>query len=402
MEVIGAPETVAIVDDDESLTFLMKRRLELAHFNIITFHSGREAIAWLREHSVDLLLLDYYLADMTGAEVICSLTEAGVSLPFILMTGHGDEELAVEMMTHGALDYIVKNIAFLDLLLPLVGQAMKRIDQKHRLAQAEIELRKAHDELEIRVRERTAELSRANELLKKEISDRKEAESKLMIYQKRLRNLASELSITEYRERKILAADLHDSIGQNLAFTQIKLEMLRADCVSQEMSDSVDELCKIIAQTIKDTHSLIFDLSPPVLHELGYGAAVKWLADQVQQTHGLNCIYNERNHDISKINLDDDCRMVLFRATRELLVNVAKHAKASYAQIKIGCRDDAIQVTVEDDGMGFDASSKNARIKTDHFGLFNVQERLEHFGGELVIHSNEGKKTKVKLIMPLK
>ncbi len=403
MDMITPIATIVIVDDDEGLVYLMKKRLISTPFKIIGLHRGSDTIEWLKNNSADLLLLDYYLPDMTGADVINSLGDTTKLPPYILMTGHGDEQLAVDMMKKGALDYIVKNIAFLDLLQPLVKQVLERIEQKKRLTEAENELQKAHDQLEIRVEKRTGELSRANERLKKEISVRKDAESKLMAHQERLRSLASELSITEGRERRKLAADLHDSIGQSLAFTQIKLEMLRQESSSEEMSESVDELCRIVEQTIKDTHSLIFNLSPPVLHELGYEAAIRWLTEQIKQNHGLTCIYKEPNEGTPKIDLDDDCRMVLFRATRELLVNVAKHAKASYAQIEINCNHKAVEVTVEDDGVGFEASRKDARInKTNHFGLFNVQERLEHFGGELIIHSNQGNNTKVVLVMPLK
>ncbi|MCK5272558.1 MAG: sensor histidine kinase, partial [Sedimentisphaerales bacterium] len=224
-------------------------------------------------------------------------------------------------------------------------------------------------------------------------------EEALRVYQKELRLLASELSLSEEHERRRIAEDLHDSIGQTLAFTHIKLDLMKEAAEEAGLTKPLREIEKLIGQTIKDTDLLISELSPPVLHELGLVAAVEWQAEQIEQQHNLKCVFRESSQ--SKLDLHSDYRIVLFRAIRELLINVAKHAQANYAKINIGKTDQLIQVTVEDDGIGFNAKKSDSHVGSGGYGLFNIRERLEHFGGYMKVKSNKGHGTRIVLTLPL-
>jgi len=319
----------------------------------------------------------------------------------------GDERLVVEMMKLGACDYLVKDKTFLDLLPAVVEKAFLQLEQKKRLEQTERALRKSKEELEKRVRQRTSELSRSNKRLQTEIADRHRAEQQLRAYQMELRSLASQLTLTEQRERQRLAADLHDTIGQNLAFMQMQMETLREKTATirekkkgQQITDSLDEIHKLIQESIIKTHSLVFELSPPVLHELGFEAAVEWLLEKIQEEHNVKCRLEAQNSGSTR--LDPDVRIVLFRAVRELMINIAKHARAHTAKVSIFANHELMSITVADDGVGFDLNQVRSQTNTSTgFGLFNIRERLEHLGGNVDILSQPDQGTTVTMKISL-
>ena len=197
---------------------------------------------------------------------------------------------------------------------------------------------------------------------------RKQSDERLRVYQERLRSLASELVLTEERERRRLATDLHDSIAQNLAISKIKLHALRGQLVSDDLTSALDEIRELLEPAIRDARSLIFQLSPPILYEMGLEAALESLADQVQQQHGLVTIFTD---DQQPKPLKEDILVLLFRAVQELLINVIKHSEASTARITMR-RDD-----------------------------FSIKERLDYLGGRLEINSRPNQGTQVSLLAPL-
>jgi len=232
------------------------------------------------------------------------------------------------------------------------------------------------------------------------ISDRKKAENELSIYQNRLQSLASELSLTEERERRHIATDLHDHIGQCLAISQIKLKALREKVASSDFAQPFKEIQQLINQAIQYTRSLMFELSPPMLYELGLESAVEWLIEETGKRHGVTTSFQDDKYPKP---LDDEVRLVLFQGVRELLVNTSKHGQANNMQVSIQKDGHNIRIDVEDDGVGFDTSKTTSyENKTGGFGLFNLRERLAYLGGSLQIGSEPGKGTRATLVAPLK
>jgi len=129
--------TIFIVEDNGDLLSLMQRQLQREGYETAGVETGREAIGWLGGNSADLLLLDYQLPDMNGKELMESLQEQGRPMPFVLVTGHGDERLAVDMMKRGARDYIMKEGEFLELMTTVVNQVIKQLEREKRLREAE-------------------------------------------------------------------------------------------------------------------------------------------------------------------------------------------------------------------------------------------------------------------------
>ena len=232
-----------------------------------------------------------------------------------------------------------------------------------------------------------------------DITKRKEAEEKLLLYQEQLRSLASQLSLAEERLRRRIATELHDHIAQNLAISKIKLAALADTASTQQRTEAIREITDLITQAIEDTRSLTFEVSPPVLYELGFEAAVGWLARQAGRRFGLKVEFAD---DGLAKPLDTDIRVLLFQAVRELLVNVVKHAKTGKASISTRKVRNNIRIAVEDKGIGFDASGVGARDYTKGgFGLFNIRERLNYIGGKVEIRSRPNHGTRITIFAPL-
>ncbi len=234
-----------------------------------------------------------------------------------------------------------------------------------------------------------------------DITERKKAEKKLLDYQKQLKSLASELSLTEERERRRIATELHDRISQSLVISKVKLELLRESAPSGDFARALGEVCSSLDQTIRNTRLLTFDLSSPILYELGFEAAVaEWLTEQIQEKYGIE---SEFEDDGQPKPLGDDIRVLLFRDVRELLINVVKHAHAHKVKVSIRRVGSEIRVSVEDDGVGFDlAEVASIAAQTGGFGLFSIRERLEQLGGHLELESKLGHGTRVTIMAPLK
>jgi|UniRef100_A0A7C3UWA0 PAS domain S-box-containing protein len=232
-----------------------------------------------------------------------------------------------------------------------------------------------------------------------DITQQKAAQAEISAYQERLRALASELSLTEERERRLLAADLHDHIGQILALAQIKLGALHQEASSPESQASVNEIREFISQAIRYTRSLTYELGLPILYDLGLEAALEWLAEQMHGQHGL-AVHVHR--DQQALPLSEAARVLVFRVVRELLTNVIKHAQATRVDIEIARQGPFLHLQVLDDGVGFDTAETGARAgKSSGYGLFSIRERLTSLGGLVEINSRPGKGTRVSITVPL-
>jgi len=233
-----------------------------------------------------------------------------------------------------------------------------------------------------------------------DITERMLTEAKLRASQAQLRSLTVQLEFAETRERRRIAADIHDRIGQSLAFAKMKLDQMHASATSTDSARELEELRGLIEQIIVDSRSLIFELSPPVLHELGLLPALKWLAEQMLEQHDV-CVHVRT--DGSGGPTDQDERAILFKAVRELLFNVAKHSKARRAEVSLQAEGNSLKLIVADDGIGFDVSkTRNVTVQGNGFGLFSLHERLLYLGGSLEVDSSPGRGTRITILFPFK
>jgi PAS domain S-box-containing protein len=232
--------------------------------------------------------------------------------------------------------------------------------------------------------------------VQQDITDRKIAEMELIANREKLAAMSMELSMTEERERRNIASDLHDHIAQALAVTRVELGKI-SEQASGDASAKLDSMKTRIDQIINDTRSLIFDISPPVLYELGFKEAVDWLAEQFQEQHGIRIIVLAGKQSVQ---IDQEIRVILFKSVRELLMNVVKHAKATTIEVIITDFEENVHVQVKDDGIGFDASTIHDYLKLASFGILNLTERIKYIGGTIEFSSEQGQGTAVSIIVP--
>lgn len=247
------------------------------------------------------------------------------------------------------------------------------------------------------MKKRTAELTRVKKQLQQDITERRQAEEKIQVYQEQFRSLIFKLALLEERERKRISEELHDNISQNLAFSKIKIAALRES--SAGIARELDEIRELIDQAIQFTRSLTLELNPRVLYDLGFEAAIEWLAKQIQKKHGIMVDFAS---DGKLKQLNSEMSVLLFRIVRELLINSVKHAKAHNARVTIRSDDDNLRINVEDNGIGFDISKIwHYSGKTESFGLVSIRERINYLGGTIEITSQPGQGTRVTLICPV-
>lgn len=233
-----------------------------------------------------------------------------------------------------------------------------------------------------------------------DITKRKKAEKELFDNRSQLKSLASELVLAEERERNRIAANLHDDVCQNLAYTKMKVQVVKAALDDQAQIEDMTEVINTLTRTMQDVRYLTFELSSPVLKELGLEAAVShWLAEQIEQKHG---IATEFTDDGQTKPLEKDVQALLFRSVRELLANVVKHSQAKRVKVAVSRAKDQVLIHLEDDGVGFSPDKVVVGKGTGGFGLFSIRERLSQMGGSLEIDSSPGTGCRSLLRAPLR
>jgi len=231
-----------------------------------------------------------------------------------------------------------------------------------------------------------------------DITKRRQDEELIRSYQEQLSLMASQLSLVEEKERREIAKDLHDNIGQILACAKLKLGELSESC-NADCKQNLRQIYSLVEKSILYTRSLTAELSVPILYEMGLEPAVAWLGREFQKNHSVQFHLSD---DGTSKPLKDETRIVLFKSIRELLNNVAKHAHAKNVTVSLAKNNGSMQVTVEDDGVGFDVADirKGPRIESC-FGLFSVREALKNSGGSVQIVSAPGRATRITLTAPI-
>jgi PAS domain S-box-containing protein len=234
------------------------------------------------------------------------------------------------------------------------------------------------EELERQVTTRTAELLRSQE---------------------QLRALAADLNLAEQRERKRLAAELHDHLAQMLVLVKLKIGQAKHGPAHRTLV-MIKQAEQLLNESLTYTRELVAELSPPVLHEFGLPAAIRWLGEQMKR-FDLNVMLRIDTHD--DLPLPEDQAILLFQSTRELLINVAKHAETKEAVVAVAMHEGTLRITVQDQGVGFVPSSENTLSASSNFstfGLLSIRERMHALGGRCEIDSAPGQGTRSTLILP--
>ncbi len=214
-----------------------------------------------------------------------------------------------------------------------------------------------------------------------------------------LLNFQNRLLKTEERERRQLASDLHDSISQSLVLSIMKLSMISDSNERETIEQQISPINKQLEKTLQMTQSLTFELCPQSLYREGLETALDELAERLKKSFCIEITFED---DDNPKPLSEELRFFLFRATRELLINIKKYANARLVLIRVWRDQDTIKIIVTDDGVGFDPMIlENNSKKEGGYGLFNIKEQLNRFHGTIAIESTPNLGTIVTMTAPL-
>lgn len=349
---------VLLVEDDPDSIRLAGTLLLREGYQVYAAQRGERGLKLAQTVALDLILLDVSLPDLDGYDLCRRLHEDERTrhIPVVFLSARDETRALVVGLDAGAVDYVTK--PFDAAVLAARVRAHVAVGRRLRTLIEEIDLRSQRLETAVT----------------------------------QLRDLTAEMALTAERERQELAAGLHDSILQQLAAARMLMEQAQDGGLT---APGGEDAITLVAAAIRGLRCLMFELSPPVLYELGLTAALEWLADHAHSRWQLPFVLRTEG-DFSGVG--KDLAVLLFQATRELVVNAAKHARAESGLIIARAGAGMLRIIVADDGRGIIPSA--AACRSGGFGLFSIRQRLERLGGRMEIDSSaEG--TRVTLTVSL-
>jgi signal transduction histidine kinase len=388
---------ILLMEDSPSDADLLQESLSqhrVGGFRFTQAGCWAEAAAHLLKQSFDVLLLDLSLLDSDGRDTFVRARAAAPNLPIVVLTGVEDESVGLEAVRHGIQDYLIKGQAYGRQTARAIHYAIERKQAETALKQAEANLQRERDQLEVRVGERTAELSEANRALQAEILQRQRAQA---AHQQVFRRLVA----AEETERGRISRELHDQLGQDLTALKLGLQIVgkQRPC-PPAVRGSISKLEGLTDRLMRDIHRLAWELRPAALDDFGLEMALRRYADEWAALSGVPVDFDSLG--MTKRRLTPELETTLYRITREALTNVFRHAKATRVSVLVERRAGHVSLIVEDDGQGFDAASMlGASATLGKLGLLGMQERATLAGGSFEIESNPGAGTTVFVRLPL-
>jgi signal transduction histidine kinase len=393
---------VLIVDDNASDRKLLRLIFERHGYKeIIEAGDGLDGLKNAKEWRPDLIISDALMPRMDGFQFLWTLkmVEELRNIPFIfysaIYTGLKDEELALRLGAEGFINRPKEPDEFWQEMSAILEKiaAGRRKPHPPPLMEEERDLLRNYCEIV------TGKLEEKVRELEETLARRKVAEEKLIANQERLKALAAELAHAEERERSRIAVELHDAVGQRLARSEMMLGALTKIPISADCIGRIDEIRGILDTVIDQVRSLTFRISPPLLHLVGFEAAVESLCEKFQEDFGIRFTFMT---DGEPRLIGEDLRGALYRMAQELLFNAVKHARANTVALSVKSIENGVEIRVEDDGCGFDTSQLfQYRENRICLGLFSIKERIEYLGGAMEIDSKPGHGTRVYLSVPV-
>jgi two-component system, NarL family, sensor kinase len=435
---------VLIVDDDPALLHALPETVRTRMHGIVveTTDTARDALKRIAETDYDAIITDLKMPGMDGLALLNEIRSLRPLTPTLLITGHGEHDLAVQALRGGAYDFIQKPIDRDYFLASLsravqVYQLRRQVEEQRRAlarhaedlelevdtrtrellvanaakdaalsraqeeiaqrAQAEEALQKLNEQLEQRVIERTRELTKLNAELVREIAERQQAEGEVHRNREELRALAARLMTVQEEERRRISCELHDDLNQKLAVSVMNAEAAERRWSPQEdvNRERLRAIRNEIAELSDDVRKLAYRLHPSILDHLGLAIALQSHVEEFGKREEIEAIFTQRN--LPEI-IPQPVSTCLYRVAQEALRNVAKHAKASRVVVRLAQGDGAVQMSIFDAGVGF-IPPKGKELQG--LGVVSMQERVRLVGGRMSIRSRPNRGTYLFIRVPL-
>ena len=351
---------VLLVEDDEDdyvITRDLLSDIEGKKFNIHWVKNYEEALKEIAEKKHDIYLLDYRLGNKNGLDILQEIRKNDVGkAPAIFLTGQGNDEIDAQALASGAMYYLIKG----EVDPKSLDRCIRYCIQQNLVQQS---IRRSEDEF---------------------------------------RHLSSQLLEAQENERKRVAKELHDSIGQTL--TAIKLNIENCAMRMKERTPGPDTLRALIAMVqgaVEEVHNICMDLRPPMLDDLGIITTIQWFCREFSQASPS--IRIRHFLDISESDIPDELKITIFRILQEAMHNVAKHSGASNLDIVFLKNEKTIDLEVKDNGRGIeDLEEVFSCEENTGMGIRNMRERAELSGGAFAIESNTDYGTVVRALWPIR
>ena len=367
MEARASQASILVVDDDPKSLQALKELLQGLAPNIVLANSGEAALRCVLKQDFAVILMDARMPGADGFATARLIREHPRSryAPIIFVTGaYEDLRSMFRGYEAGAVDYILK---------PVVPEILK-------------------SKISVFV-----DLYCKNEVLTREIAERKRAEEDLKASQENLRALAARLQSVREEEWKRISREIHDELGQALTGLKMDLTWVAHRLPKQRaLAQRTKSMFGLIDDTVQSVRKLASRLRPEVLDELGLAAAIGWQARDFQMRTGIRCKVSLPGDPPV---LDQQRSTAAFRIFQELLTNVARHANATRVDVVMQADADGLTLVVEDNGKGI--AEEEAVFSPKSLGLLGMRERMLPFGGNVEIKGRPGKGTRVTVSVPL-
>lgn len=350
----------------------------------------QEARTQLVRSSPDLVIANLILPDGKATELLPSGDEER-RFPVVLVTAHNGERVAMDALTTGAVDFVVRSSGGFSELPRVVDQALRQWQDLSDCRRSARESRKARQDLEDRIEKQSAELVATNALLQKEVAERKQVEQ----YLEKERQRLEQLQLAQERDRKLIAYEIHDGLAQQLTAAIMKFDAFRQmyQPESEHARATFTEGFQLLKDCLAETRRLISGLRPPVLDDSGLVAAIEYLIEEHRDDTGPEI---EFAHDVQFERLTPVLETALFRIIQESLTNACRHSGSDKIQVRLTRKNNRVRVEVQDWGRGFEKNT----VKKGHFGLQSIYERAKLLDGHAAIKTAPGKGTLVTAELP--
>lgn len=361
---------IVVIEDEDMMQEMLRHILSTSYpdHQIFQAWDGETGYNMICKEIPETILLDIKLPDINGIELCQRIKNNKIlkDIPVVMVSSLGnDPQMRLKSLEAGAESFITK---------PFIHNEFIGIVR-----------------VMLRIREAERILKNRNIELNQNIKEKEKTRIRLI-------KMNNALTQAEEQERRKISEYLHDELGAILAITNMHLSSINPEELKLGTRRKVGKISKLLQKVIENLRKVIYDLSPPILYELGLEAALKWKKEQFERQTNLEVVLN---CDVNSDNVSENIMVFAYRIICELLLNAFKHAKASRIEVNVNLSGKNLQISVFDNGIGMDPNIFYKPEENGGFGLYSILDRIESLNGKFNIDFDKNVYTKINVTIPL-